>query len=372
MINNLNKMLHLAGVKKSVINESKQTEQQGQAILTKAGFNNEDINDVINNFRNNDTTSNQILIPMMAKAMIELSGVDNQDYKYHLDNINSTFKSVGDLINLKKIDIPTITDRGYIVNNNTYKDFLGFSEFIHGLEGMETGFSNMKGEIKTDTKEPPLREINGINLYTSTNNTIKVYDGNDVGKCISHSSGNLTGKRYNFCIGQPLAKGNMWQSYRDSKTSTFYYIIDENRTLDDPLHIVVVDITDTRGKGVELTDKNNTTGTIAEYGTDYQAYFNYLQSKGINTDAMVNKPKSPEEIADQEKLGRSNTNLDWFLGLTYKEKSRYVGRGHLLSDDQFNWIWKYRNSDGGKKLMHQYLDTGQAIPESQFNLLTQD
>ena len=222
---------------------------------------------------------------------------------------------------------------------------------------MSKGHAEWKGKINLETDEPPIFEGNGI----------KVYDGNDVGKCIKYSTGGLTGKHYGFCIGQPA--NTMWQSYRDSKTSTFYYIIDQNRELSDPLHIIVLDYTQ---HGIELTDANNSTGNIAEYGSDVNSYLKYLTSKGVPTNIFVNKKKTPDEEAEQSKLGSGNSDLGWFKKLSYEEKSKYVGRGHLLSDEQFNYLWDFKNDKGGHHLLHQYVDTGQAIPESQFNVLVSD
>lgn len=126
-----------------------------------------------------------------------------------------------------------------------------------------------------------------------------------------------------------------YQSYRDSKGSSFYYIVDTNRDGSDPLHIVVFDNTK---HGVELTDANNTTGTIAEFGQDVDGYLDYLKSKGVPVEKLAHKPKTPEEEEEQKKLGKQNDSLDWFKSLSYEEKSKYIGRGHQLTNDQFDYL----------------------------------
>lgn len=336
--------------------ESKQTEQQAFGILKGSGIDDKTASELINKFKTADTAKNQPLIPIMAKAYIEMGDGG-------LGNILSVFKSVSELIATNKIGVPLATKDGYVANNKTFKNFLGFSEFVHGLEGMTKGYGEFKGKIKVQTNEPPIA-VNGKSEWGG----IKVYDGNDVGKCIHYGSGGLTGKQYGFCIGKPMPSQNMWQSYRDTKTSTFYYIVDSSRDLSDPLHIVVLDYTQ---HGIELTDHSNSTGTIAEYGSDVEGYLDYLRSKGVPVDEIFkNKPKSPEEIADQKKLGSSNLDLKWFKELDYNDKSKYIGRGHLLSDDQFKYLWQFKNDNGGGyNLLSKYLDTGQPIPESQFNIL---
>jgi hypothetical protein len=328
--------------------ESKQTEQQALAILKKGGQDDSNAQSTVNQLRGSDTSKNQVLLPIMAKAYLEVGSGG-------LPDLLKVFASASEMLNTNKISTPQISDSGYIVNNKTFPTYLRFAEFIHGLEHMAKGHAEWKGKINLETNEPPLWEGGGI----------QVYDGNDVGKCIKYTTGGLTGKHYGFCIGQPA--NTMWQSYRDTKTSTFNYVIDSNRDLSDPLHIVVVDATQ---HGIELTDANNSTGHIAEYGEDADAYLKYLQSKGVPTDKLFyNKPKTPEEEKETKKLGTQNPDINWFKQLSFEEKSKYVGRGHMLSDDQFKYLWDFKNDKGGYHLLHQYLDTGQAIPEAQFNVL---
>ena len=329
--------------------ESKQTEQQALAILKKNNGVEDDVNQItVNQFKQFDTSKNQVLLPAIAKAYLEV-GQDG------MRDLQRLFRSVSEMLNSNKIGTPVISDAGYTVNNKTFPDYIKFAEFIHGLEAMARGHAQWKGKINVETDEPPIWQ----------GNNIRIYDGNDVGKCIKYTTGGLTGKHYGFCIGQPA--NTMWQSYRDTKTSTFYYIIDENYQINDPLHIVVLDYTQ---YGIELTDANNSTGNIAHFGNDETAYLDYLGTKGVPVAKLFrNIPKTPEEEKETEKLGRGNKDLDWFKNLSFEEQSKYIGRGHLLSDDQFKYLWQFKNDKGGYHLLHQYVDTGQALPEEQFNIL---
>ena len=333
----------------NAIFESKQTEQQALAILKKNNGVEDDVNQVtINQFKQFDTSKNQVLLPTIAKAFLEVGQNGMRD-------LQSLFGSISEMLNSNKLTVPQISDAGYIVNGKTFPDFLKFAEFIHGLESMARGHAEWKGKINVETDEPPIWE----------GNKIRIYDGNDVGKCIKYTTGGLTGKHYGFCIGQPA--NTLWQSYRDTKTSTFYYIVDENFELNDPLHIVVLDYTH---HGIELTDANNSTGNIAHFGNDETKYLDYLGGKGVPVAKLFkNIPKSDSENAEAEKLGSQDTDLEWFKNLSFEEQSKYVGRGHLLSDDQFNYLWQFKNDKGGYHLLHQYVDTGQALPERQFNVL---
>lgn len=347
-----------SGENKKLINEnvdaileSKATEQQAISVLTKGGADNPQ--NLINQFKQFDRTQNQTMLPLIAGTYLDHNNIND---------LRPLFVTIAEYVNDGKIPVPQKTDKGYVIKDKVMTDYLKFAEYIHGLQAMGSGMADWKGSIDVDTDEPPIFDENGI----------KIYDGNDVGKCIKYTTGGLTNQRYGFCIGQPA--NTMWQSYRDTKTSTFHYVVDENRDLSDPLHIVVVDATK---HGIELTDANNTTGSIGEYGNDSEKYLEYLKSKGVPTEEIFkNKPKTPEEEAEQAKLGSQNTDLDWFKELSFNEQSKYIGRGHLLGDQQFEYLWNFRSppskDNGGFHLLKQYVNMGQAIPEKQFNLLIGD
>jgi Leucine-rich repeat (LRR) protein len=331
--------------------ESKKTEQEASIILKKADFSEEEINKIIENLKGIDSSENQQYLPMMATVL----SWGMNDY----DTIKEIFEDYNELLNNNNIGkISTSNGKIKILGKDNREDefsnFIEFTEFIHGVRDnvYKKKYGYSYSEYKAEDK--PLQSSNGID----------VYEANSVGKCIKYSQGRLTGRGYSFCIGKPANK--MYQSYRDTKDSTFYFIIDRNRfvtndngsvNLDNPLHIVVYDAT---RRGVELTDANNTTGTIAEFGTNVTAYQNYLKSKGINIDQLENQPKTPEEQAEQRMLGDKNESLKWFEQLSLDYKSKYIGRGHLLTDEQFNTI------ASNKELLNQYVNIGQVLPYSQF------
>jgi len=365
MENSLKRMLYLSEFDnkrdKKIINESidvlmesKQTEAQAMKILSQRNVNaDENANiQILNKLKPYDSSKNQILLPIMVNMLFD----NNDSPERRVTEVGQLFRTVSQLIAAGKLGVPVMSNGGYVVNNKTFPDYLKFTEFIHGLEGMLGGHKDWAGKFEVIGEDKPIFDNNGI----------KIFEGNDVGKCIKYTMGGLTGKAYRFCIGQPA--NTMWQSYRDTKQSTFYYITDENREGDDPLHIVIYDNTI---HGIELTDMGNNTGTIAEYGTDVEAYNEYLRSKGVPVEKLVNIEKSDDEKKEGAELGNDNPDLDWFKNLSYDYKSKYVGRGHLLSDEQFKYIWQFKNDDsGGINLLKQYLDTGQPIPEVQFKILT--
>jgi|TARA_R110000782_G_scaffold21110_1_gene56890 hypothetical protein len=305
--------------------ESKATEAQGLSMLRKSGIENPE--SIIADMVGGDRSVNQKNIPIMT--FIYVMGYTD------VRNIIDVMNDYTSLEVRQKVKPISIGKKSLIIGNQEFGDFLSFSEFIHGLKADENAVSKMKSKVDADFKaeKKPLWSGNGIDIY----------DGLGVGKCISYSQGSLTGKAYGFCIGQP---GNtMYQSYRDTKQSTFYFIVDKNHfktqdgggvDLSDPLHMVVFDNTQ---HGVELTDANNRTGDIDVYGTDVKSYIEYLKSKGVPVDKMLShQPKTDDENAEQELLGKYNPNLEWFMKLPIDMKSKYIGRGHPLSDAQFDYL----------------------------------
>lgn len=304
--------------------ESKASEAQGLKILNNSSIS--DADSIIRDFASGDKSNNQKNVPIMA--YIYSTGYND------IKNIISIVNEYDALESKKRVKPIQITKNGIVMGDKSFNDFIKFSEYIHGETNRyvekSSGGSNVAGDFKAEKK--PIWSGNGIDIY----------DGEGVGKCISYTQGGLTGKAYSFCIGQP---GNtMYKSYRDSKTSSFYFIIDRNHfkenedgnvNLDDPLHIVVFD--NTKG-GIELTDANNTTGNIAEYGSDSDAYVKYLKSKGVPVEKLVNKPKTDQEEKEDELLGKPNNSLEWFMKLPIEYKSAYIGRGYQLTNDQFDYL----------------------------------
>ena len=340
--------------------ESKQSEAQALNILKRDNptASESELNSLLNQFKELDRSRNQILLPFIATMY-----GDEGDVRRVAHTVNSILR----LMDENKIRTILVDSEGkYQVNEKTFDDILRLTEYIHGLEGMDRGLEKYQKdmELTTTTDEKPIFE----------NDNVAVYDGNDIGKCISYGKGELTGKTYRFCIGEPSPAQSRWQSYRDTDISTFYYVLDKTRSLDDPLHIVVVDH---QQYGFVLTDENNRTGNIAEFGNNVDAYFNYLRTKGVPVDEIFkHKPITPEEEKIKKLIGQENPSLDWFKNLdpdpleNFKLQLNYIGRGYRLSDEQFNYLWDLKDtSKGAFTLLQKYVDTGLPLPESQFNIL---
>lgn len=304
--------------------ESKASEAQANNILVRGGV--EDPSALIQQFASGDKDKNGKNIPTMA--FIYANGFTD------IKAIIELMAEYTDLVTKKRVKPINLSKKAIIMGDKQFNDFISFSEYIHGETNKHTkkpeGGSNVSNDFKAEKET--LWSGNGIDIY----------DGVDVGKCIAYTQGALTGRGYGFCIGQP---GNtMYKSYRDSKISSFYFIVDKNRfienadgtvNLDDPLHVVVFDNTK---NGVELTDANNDTGNIAEFHEDADSYIEYLKSKGVPVEKMAHKPKTPQEDEEEALLGKPNDSLEWFMNLPIEYKSAYIGRGHLLTNAQFDYM----------------------------------
>ena len=307
--------------------ETAKTERDGLNILN----NIDNAESIIKQMAVGDKSNNQKNIPAMA-FLYAKGGAD-------VENIIDVMNEYNQLEVDRRVKPIQLTRTEMTIGDKKINNFVDFSNFVHGQKNLKDDdssdyfISKTNVEANFKAKKKPFLTGDGID----------VYKGDTVGKCIEYTQGGLTGKAYSFCIGA-LGSGNLFKSYRDTSTSTFYFIVDKNHfktnedgtvNLDDPLHIVVFDMA---AHGIDLTDANNTTGRIAEYGTDVEGYIDYLKSKGIEVEKMVNRPKTDQERYEDELLGQQNDSLEWFMKLPIELKSKYIGRGHRLTDDQFDYL----------------------------------
>lgn len=349
------------------LHESKKTEAEAINILNNNNPSvNKDVHAVtVEEFKKIDKTKNQILLPIIAKMYLELQ---NEDETRKMDKIKTIVDSIVKLIDNNKIQkVETTKQTPYIINDKPLRDFTTLSNYIHGIESLDKGVTQYKDEyINVETDDKPIFPDPQKGHKTDTG--IEIYDGNDMGRCIKYTMGGLTGRSYNFCIGQPNPASNLWKQYRDTKSGTFYYVIDKTRSPNDPLHIVVVNHQE---DGYELTDANNTTGNIAEFGNDSEAYLDYLEGRGVPVNEIFEHiPKTPEEEKRYQKFSNTNPDLGWFKDLSFDDKLTYVGYGNELSNEQFNYLWDLKDvSDGAFTLITRYVDSGRPLPDDQFKVL---
>jgi len=353
------------------IYESRQTEDRARAILKELP-NRENL---ISEFRQGDKSNNGKNIPLMA-YLCQIQATKNTEQIIELVN------QYNELLCKNQIPSAQITKEGIKIGEQVFNDYLKFREHI--LRFQEARSKDLK---MGQNLEPVAKPI-------WSGNNIDIYEGDNKSKCIAYTQGGLVpGKSYEFCIGK-LGYMNTYKAYRDRSVSTFYFIVDKNKLkmndkgeLDDsdPLHMVVFDMTKSEP---ELTDASNHTGRIAQYGMDTQKYIEYLGSKGVPVDELlVNRPKTEQEIYEDELLGERNPDLEWFINLDKPEnpnwrepkleqgdpkksyyKFCYIGRNYILSSEQFDYLMKYKFD----WLLKKYVDTGVQLPKYQVNNLTKE
>jgi hypothetical protein len=312
---------------KDILVESKKTEELGLNLLKK--YNIDEPESIIKRFAEGDKSNNQKNIPFMSLIYLKYNDIDS---------IISVFNEYNELEVRKRIKPLQFSKGSLFIGGDQINGFTDFSNYVHTVQSKyttkEKGSSYKMDDEDVIAMDKPMWSGNGFDIY----------DADSVDKCIKYRNGGLTGKSYTFCIGA-YGSSNLYQSYRDTSDSTFYFIVDKNKistnddgsvNLDDPLHMVVYDVQ--RGGTISLTDANNTTGKISEFGIDTQKYVNYLKELGVPVEKLVNKPKTEKEKEEDELLRYLNKDLQWFINLPMEYKSRYIGRGHVLTDEQFDYL----------------------------------
>ena len=264
-------------------------------------------------------------------------GIGRIDLDYLQYNLNTLDKNnlLPPIIELRK--------DGVFFDDTLYEDFFKFKKVVNELyEGYE---------FRQKTKEQKKLQKNETAFVPGK---ISVFPCNNVNDAIKYGNGT------SWCISEP-GNGN-YDSYRSNYQSTFYYIKDGSRQSDDPLSRVMVDIQ--ANGNVSLTDINNTTGTIAEFGEDWRKYFEYLKKNGVDISQFVSKPLTQEEKEENNFIGKKIDYLDQFKELPLEYKFKYIGRGYLLTTDQLLYILKL-NTYSKNTLINAYLNTGRCLPEMQ-------
>jgi hypothetical protein len=311
----------------NLLKESRKTEEVGMNLLKKNNI--EEPESIIKRFAEGDKSNNQKNIPFMSFIYLKYNDIDS---------IISVFNEYNELEEKKRIKPLQFSKGSLFIGDKQIEGFIDFANYVHGIQSKYT--TKEKGSsYKMDNED-----VIAMDKPMWSGNGFDIYDANSPDKCIKYRNGGLTGKSYTFCIGA-YGPSNLYQSYRDNTDSTFYFIVDKNKistdedgsvNLDDPLHMVVYDVQ--RGGRISLTDAKNTTGSISEFNSNTQGYVDYLKSNGVPVEKLVNRPKTEKENEEEKLLKHKNNDLQWFINLPMEYKSRYIGRGHELTDEQFDYL----------------------------------
>lgn len=199
-------------------------------------------------------------------------------------------------------------------------DFLNFTEIID----FEYSKISEKPKLK---KEDIVFDLEPI----FSNGYVDIYEADTKEKaiklgCISNPE---------FCISRTDST-NMFNAYKSQLDSSWYFIIDKLREDNDPLRVVVLDIND---KQPNITDMDNKTNDVAEYGKDMRGYMEFLKDEYDVPTKLFKKHEMPKELAEMnKKVKNQNDDLEWFKKLSYDEKLLYMNRPQNISDEQFDLV----------------------------------
>jgi len=206
------------------------------------------------------------------------------------------------------------------INDDKFEDALEFTEYIHAnFPVMEV--EKTQNNVVSDEDMP---------VVANKDNSIQIFEINN-----ANDGRRLVGDDTKWCIGYS-GPNNMWQSYRDSHDASFFVVVDNDPPTPEQRKVAV----DFTGHNqVLLTDIPNRTGRTLSNGMDWEAYSNYLKSKGVNLGAtrenpetgeeeviLKNKPRSPEEIIQSAVFNeRSTLSIyllkEWQSGLSTVDSS---------------------------------------------------
>jgi len=209
------------------------------------------------------------------------------------------------------------------------------------------------------------------NKVLESNEVIKI-DNEDKKIDIYPISSPLDGMKFNGILpwqsSQPWCitwlSNNQYYNYRIQQQSTFYIIIDHTRDKKDKWYAVALDHLPT---GYAITDLEN--GSEYDAGDYLKELKSHMKELGDNRDIESLTPHVPltqEEEHENAELSKNIEDYDKFINLdavtgVKDAQYKYIIRGHILTDDQFDAILKIPH------LLKAYLTTGLPKPDSQIS-----
>jgi hypothetical protein len=281
------------------------------------------------------------------------------------------------------------------INDDRFEDALKFTEYIHANYPV----------LEVEKSQDNIVSNEDIPVVANEDNSIQIFEINN-----ANDGRRLVGNDTQWCIGYS-GPNNMWQSYRDSHDASFFVVVDNNPPTPEQRK-VAIDFTGLNQ--VLLTDIPNRTGRTLSNGMNWDAYSNYLKSKGVNLGAtrenpetgeeeliLKNKPRTPEEIIQSAvfsefSLLTKELLKKWQSGLSTVDSSKFqqdfyeeyikpnVVQQYARSAVQFRnpdakyytarWMSLGKNVDpevvdlmmnsvGGMDILSKYVNTGMRIED---------
>ena len=210
--------------------------------------------------------------------------------------------------------------------------FIKFTEKIDGLNPNNKKIQKVKSG-----------DISKADAIVDTDE-LTIYRGDAQHKCIKYGQG------YSFCISRSTG-GNMYDSYRMQKESTFYFIFFKKIPKTNPNHILVLDHT---RDGWEWTNQLNETKQ-----TTWQKIVKKFPLLAQYEDLFVNNPLTEKEEDKMEFIANMFANTpdrqkDTFINAEKDFQIVALKQGVTITDDLFSYLvdanlWDYIN---------EYVSTG--------------
>ena len=286
----------------------------------------------------------QKYFPNNTNLQNELLSIDQTNSKGDIPIIIKFYKENNDLNIIKQYfnKYYNLKKRNIKLNLNNIKTFIEFTEKIDNIDYKLSLKNNPQTNIDNNDKVSDDADI------LVNNEQLTIYKGDSQHKCIKY------GKSYTFCISRP-SNGNMYGSYRLSKSSTFYFIFFKNIPKSNPKHIMVLDKT-----------KNGYEYTFADNNTQQTTWENIIKEFPILKQyehLFVNKELTSKEKTTIENIQKFNNNqsLDLFKTFDLDDKIQILKSGISIIDNIFVTL----NND----LINEYVSVGPNLTQLQYKYI---
>ena len=285
----------------------------------------------------------QKYFPNNTNLQNELLNIDQTNSKGDIPTIIKFYKENNDLNIIKQYfnKYYNFKKRNIKLNLNNIKNFIEFTEKLDNID------------YKLSLKNNP--QINNNNDIVSddadilvNNNQLTIYKGDSQHKCIKYGQG------YTFCISRPSG-GNMYNSYRLGKSSTFYFIFFKNIPKSNPKHIMVLDKTK---NGFEYTFANNNTQE-----TTWENIIKEFPILKQYEKLFVNKELTSKERTTIENIQKFNNNqsLELFKTFDLDDKIQILRSGVSIIDEIFVTL--------NNNLINEYVSVGPNLTQLQYEYI---
>ena len=231
---------------------------------------------------------------------------------------------------------------------SAFTSFIKWTEAIDAVEAKQ----QMKLRPKTADQAPVDNSANPDVIADDEFCTIYLADTE--AKCIKYGAG------YPYCISR-TSGGNMFNSYRIGKHSTFYFIFFKGVPRNDLKHMMVLDVTQ---NGLEWTFEDNHTAN-----TDWDDVLEEFPMLRRFRNLIVNKPLTPKEEKNLRNIKElmQTPSLEKFLAADPEVQTTYLKSGSNLPNEIFTHLQKNNAWD----LINEFVSTGPNLSPLQASAVKQ-